>query len=340
MRYGAPVELKPFLQSEATRLGFLSARVAATAPSMSMGHYDDFLAAGWAGEMDWLATGRDARAQIETLLPGARSVLVMAFDYTRALPPDPGGLTGRVASYAWGRDYHNFVLRRVRKLQAALRTHWPGVGSYSSVDSRPVFERAWAARAGVGFVGRNACQILPGESSRFFLATLALTAELEPDVPIEDHCGRCRRCVDACPTGAIRPNGGLVATRCISYLTIEADAPCPEALRPLLGRWVFGCDDCQDVCPHQRERDDEGELPTNVWLDLPQLLRQSDEDHVARFLGSPLRRAAGRRLRRNAAYVLGNLGDRAALPNLEAATREGGVVGDAAEWAIAQIGAR
>ncbi len=335
----ADVDLKARLCAEAHRLGFLRARVASADADLDMGGYDAFLAAGRHADMEWLATGRDARAAAGRCLPGARSVLVLAFDYTHALPADPGGLTGRVASYAWGRDYHNFVLKRVRKLQSWLRTHAPEVDSYSSVDMRPVYERAWAARAGLGYAAKNTFQVLPGESSRFVLATLLLTAELAADPPMGDHCGRCTRCLDVCPTGAFVGPGELDARRCISYLTIESTSAVPETLRPGLGRWVFGCDDCQDVCPHQRAatHDVPETRPRHAWLGLFELLAADDASLRARFEGSPIRRAADHRLRRNAAYVLGNLGDVCARPALEAAAREGGVVGDAAEWAIERL---
>lgn len=330
--------LRAFLVYHAQDLGFAEARFASVDPALDMAHYDRFLALGWEGEMDWLRTGRDARAELRGLLPGARSVLVLAFDYG-GLAPDPGGLTGRVASYAWGRDYHNVVLKRLRQLQARLNRAFPGTGSYASLDTRPVFERAWAARAGLGFVGKNACQVRPGRGSTFFLATLALDHEVDPDPPLGDHCGRCTRCIDACPTAAILPTGGLVATRCISYLTIEADAPVPLALRPLLGRWVFGCDDCQDSCPHDRRVVVDPRLrPRHAWLDLPEVLGMDDAQLVARFAGTPLRRAAGPRLRRNAALVLGNVGDPAARPALELATRDPSpVVAEAATWALGRL---
>lgn len=335
------MEMKAALVAEAARLGFIRARFASVEAPLSMLHYDAFLAAGWHGQMEWLATGRDERANVERLLPGARSILVLGFDYTQALPPDPGGLTGRVASYAWGRDYHNFVLKRVRKLQALIQRMFPDVNSYSSVDMRPVYERAWAARAGVGFVGKNACQILPGETSYILIATLLLTADVEADTPLGEHCGRCTRCIDTCPTQAIVSTGGLIATRCISYLTIEHDGPIESELRPRIGRWLFGCDDCQEVCPHvHARRPPPPEVaPDNAWLDLRSILAEDDAALRARFTGSPLRRAAGPRLRRNAAYVLGNLRDPAAIPALEA-VREGGAVGDAAEWALTRIRAR
>lgn len=333
------MDLKAQLLSEAARVGFFRARVASVDTPLAMVHYDAFLSAGWHGEMDWLVSGRDERADVRRLLPGAQSVVVLAFDYGHALPPDPGGATGRVASYAWGRDYHNFVLKRLRKLQSWLRRAH-GLDSYASLDTRPVYERAWADRAGLGFRGRNACQILPGETSQFFLATLLLAEALPPDPPLGDHCGRCRRCVDACPTAAILPEGGLVATRCISYFTIEADEPVPVELRPRLGRWLFGCDDCQTVCPHLHPSPHPAEetRPRHAWVSLPELLDCDDDALRVRFAGTPLRRAAGPRLRRNAAYVLGNLRAERARAALERATRRGRVEADAAEWALAQLG--
>lgn len=331
-------DLRTFLLAEARALGFAEARVASVDPALDMGHYDAFLARGAEGEMDWLRTGRDARAHLRSLLPGAQSVLVLAFDFG-GQAPDPGGLTGRVASYAWGRDYHNLVLKRLRKLQSRLNAAFPGIGSYASLDSRPVFERAWAARAGLGFVGKNHCQVIPSRGATFFLATLAVDREMAPDAPLGDHCGRCTRCVDACPTRAIVPGVGLDATRCISYLTIESEAPVPLPLRPLLGRWVFGCDDCMDSCPHEHAAAvDPALAPRDAWLHLPGILAMDDAQLAARFEGSPIRRAAGPRLRRNAALVLGNIGDPAAIPALEGATADAAsVVAEAARWSLGRL---
>ncbi|MBM4367241.1 MAG: tRNA epoxyqueuosine(34) reductase QueG [Deltaproteobacteria bacterium] len=331
-------DLRTFLLAEAGALGFAEARVASVDPALDMQHFDAFLARGAEGEMGWLRTGRDARAQLRSLLPGAQSVLVLAFDFG-GLAPDPGGLTGRVASYAWGRDYHNVVLKRLRKLQSRLNMAFPGIGSYASLDSRPVYERAWAARAGLGFVGKNHCQVIPSRGATFFLATLAVDREMAPDAPLGDHCGRCSRCVEACPTAALVAGAGIEATRCISYLTIEADAPVPLPLRPLLGRWVFGCDDCTDSCPHEHAPTvDPALAPRDAWLDLPAILAMDDAQLVARFEGSPIRRAAGPRLRRNAALVLGNIGDTGAVPALERATADPSpVVAEAARWSLGRL---
>ncbi len=307
-----------------------------------MERLDAFLAEGRQGEMQWLAETRDVRADVRHLLPEARSVVVLTMPYGRPAPPDPGGLTGRVASYAWGRDYHNLVGLRLRHLRRALEAAHPGLRTWAGVDSGPVWERAWAEAAGLGFTGRNSMIILPGETSFFFLAVLLLSEAVEPDAPsATEHCGKCRRCLDRCPTGALLETGGMDARRCISYLTIEHRGAIPLELRPQLGRWIFGCDDCQDVCPHVRavrsseERDFAPRFP---WLPLPALLLADDRALLDTFEGTPLRRAGPARLRRNAAVALGNLGDPRGRPSLEIARREGDpVLREHAEWALDRI---
>lgn len=334
--------IRQTLESESAKLGFARVRIAVAGPPPCFERYDAFLEAGYEGEMAWLRTGRDARSDVRNVLPGAQSVAVLAMDFGHPSPPDPGGLTGRVASYAWGRDYHNLVGKRLRKLRRALEAAVPGLRTWSSVDAGPAWERGWAAAAGLGFVGRNGLVLLPSEGSLFFVAILLLSEAIPPDAPVSEHCGRCRRCVDACPTAAILEGGGLDARRCLSYLTIEHRGPIPEALRPKLGRWVFGCDDCQDVCPHVhlRRPTDPDFAPRNAWLDLPALLDTPDEALLARFEGSPIRRACPEKLKRNAAVVLGNLGDPAARPALERAWRSATpLVSEHAGWALARLGA-
>jgi epoxyqueuosine reductase len=290
-----------------------------------------------------MVRGRPPRADPRLLLPQARSAVVLGVDYRWPRPPDPGGLTGKVASYAWGRDYHRLIGKRLRRLTTRLSERIPGFQAYAGVDSRPLIERAWAARAGLGYIGKNACVILPGRGSYLFLAVILTNQELPADAPLGDFCGRCRRCLDACPTAAFTAPGQLDARRCISYLTIEHAGPIPEDLRPLLGRWVFGCDDCQEVCPHNHAppRSPEAELaprPRHAWLDLPELLFSSDDEILERYVGTPLRRASPLRLKRNAALVLGNLGDPAARAALERACKhEDPALRDAAGWALDRL---
>ncbi len=336
------MDLRSTLEAEARRLGFGRVRVARAGPPPGFARYDEFLAAGHHASMGWLETSRDVRGDPERLLPGARSVVVLAMDYARPAPPDPGGLTGRVACYAWGRDYHALIGLRVRHLRRALEAAFPGLRTWGGVDSGPAWERGWAEAAGLGFSGKNGMAIVPSEGSLFFLATLLLTEELAPDTPVGDHCGKCRRCLDACPTGALLDGGGMDAARCISYLTIEHDGAIPEPLRPALGRWLFGCDDCQVACPHQhaaRHPVPADFAPRHAWLPLPAILEASDRALLDTFEGTPIRRAAPHRLRRNAAVVLGNIGDPAARPALERARASSdGTLAEHAGWALDRLG--
>ncbi len=335
-------ERRRVLEREARRLGFSEVRIAAVSPTPRIAAYADWLELGFHGEMSWMATGLDPRRDPRELLPSCRSVVVLAVDYGHEAPPDPGGLTGRVSRYAWGRDYHNAVGKRLRNLQRRLREHWPGLRSRTFVDNGPVLERAWAEQSGLGFIGKNNMVILPGQTSYFFLGVLLVDQELPPDLPITvDHCGTCARCIERCPTSAFPAPHSLDARRCISYLTIENTGEIPEELRPLLGRWLFGCDACQDPCPHVRlgRRPAHPDFaPVNAWLDLPALLDSSDDALIQRFEGTPLRRAAPWRLRRNALVVLGNLGDPAAIPVLlryEAGSDP--VLSQHARWALGEL---
>jgi epoxyqueuosine reductase len=331
--------LRATLEADARALGFGRVRVARAGRPPTFDRYDAFLAAGWHAEMRWLAETRDTRSDVRGLLPEARSVVVLAMDYARPAPPDPGGLTGRVASYAWGRDYHALIGLRVRHLRRGLMAKFPGLQTWGGVDAAPSWERGWAEAAGLGFSGKNGMAIVPAEGSWFFLATILLSEELEPDLPLGDFCGRCRRCLDACPTDAFIPGGGMDAARCISYLTIEHDGAVPEALRPRLGRWIFGCDDCQSVCPHQRLPTDVPAdfAPRHAWLPLPAILLASDRALLDTFEGTPLRRAAPRRLRRNACIALGNIGDPSARPALEAMLDQDPLVAEHAAWALDRL---
>jgi epoxyqueuosine reductase len=331
------------IRARARHYGFTRVRFADASPPAGIADLDQFLAEGRHAEMAYLERGRDARADPSTLLPGVQSVVVLGTDYAHPRPPDPGGLTGKVASYAWGRDYHNLVGKRLRKLVRDLRAEIPGFDGYWGVDARPLMERAWAARAGLGFSGKNCMMIVPGQTSYLFLAAILVNVRLTPDAPMGDHCGSCRRCIDVCPTGAFTAAGQLDARLCISYLTIEHRGAIPEALRPQLGRWVFGCEDCQEVCPHNPADPSSPEAdfaprPGHAWLDLEWVLQTSDEALVAHFMGSPIRRACPSSLKRNAAVVLGNLGDPAARTALKhALLHSDPQVQSHARWALDRL---
>lgn len=334
------------LRARAAALGFTRVRVADVPPNApGIARYDAFLAAGRHADMQWMVRGRDARATPADRVPGGLSAVALGIEYGGPRPPDPGGLTGSVARYAWGRDYHNVAGKRVRKLVKGLARD--GVSAYGGVDSRPLIERAWAERAGLAYLGRNCCAIVPGQGSWMFLAVILVDVAMPADPPmpgLERHCGACHRCLEACPTDAFVGSGQLDARRCISYWTIERRGTIDPKLASRFGRWVFGCDDCQDVCPHNHAPRTDVEaafqpLPGRAWLDLEWLIDTPPDTLEASLQGSPLRRAGAQGLKRNACVVLGNIGDPAARAVLQrAAARPDPVVAQQARFALDEIG--
>lgn len=314
------------------------ARVDGLTPAIE--HFDAWLAAGRHGTMGYLASGRDERALVTRRLPTARTAMVLMIEHHHRVPPDPGGRTGRVARYAWGRDYHNLVGKRLKKFTRSLRAE--GLHTWGGVDTAPILERGWAAACGAGFPGKNCVQIIPARTSWMFLAVVFLDVDVEPDPPLRDHCGRCQRCLLACPTAAFTGPRTLDARRCLAYWTIEARTLAPRALRAKFGRWFFGCDLCQEVCPHNAappDPDEDDLRPRNAWIDLDALLATPDEALMERFLGTPLRRPRAEGLKRNALITLGNLGDPGGLPSAEAAlVHPSPMVRGAAVWCLGRLG--
>ena len=304
-----------------------------------------WLDAGHHGQMAYMEQTAAVRSDPNhpDMLPSARSVIVLATAYARAASlegPEPG----RVARYAQGRDYHALLYDRTRPIRRLLRE--AGATARSGVDTLPLLERAWAARAGVGFVGKNACLIVPGIGSHVLLSLIVTSAELEPDAPIKERCGECRLCLDACPTEAFTGPRALDARRCIAYLTIEHEGAIDPALRPGMGPWLFGCDVCQDVCPYNRTtqtpppaRDPFAPRDRFAELGAEDFLRMDEAGFDAYTRGTALRRAGREGMARNAAIVLGNSGERRHLPVLQRAARAdtSPVVGEAASWAIERI---
>jgi epoxyqueuosine reductase len=310
-------------------------------PEAAIRALSTWLGSGFHRDMAYLARDAEVRADPALRLPGARTAVVLSTWYGGARPADPGGRTGLVARYAWGRDYHNQIGKRLRRLRTALADH--GVRSWGGVDAAPILERTWAALAGSGYLAKNTMLIQPGRGSWFFLAVLFLDAELEPDRPLSrEFCGSCTRCLVACPTDAFPKPGSLDAGRCISYWTIEARELAPPPLLPAFGRWLFGCDVCQEVCPHNHRPpppDSEDYHPRNAWIDLDQVVQASDEEVLARFTGTPLRRPGASGLKRNALVVLGNLADPEAEGSLRLALQHPApMVRASAVWAAGRCG--
>ena len=280
------------------------------------------------------------------LLEGARSVISLALSYNTGDPPDDAaGLRGKIARYAWGRDYHSLIKARVRRFIRELPDVVEGpVRARYFVDDGPMNDRAAAERSGLGWFGKNTNILTPTHGSWVFLAEVVTDLDLTPDPPLKKTCGECVRCIPACPTGAIVAPYVIDNRKCISFLTIELRGAIPRELRPLMGDWVFGCDICQEVCPVNRKAAPtlEAEFRKRHDFDAPELLPLLDLDEGGfreRFNGSPIRRARKAGLQRNVCVALGNIGDPVAVPAL-AGVLTGGepLVRAHAAWALGQIG--
>jgi epoxyqueuosine reductase len=337
------------VKAEAHRLGFELAGVTTPEPPPHLQTYDKWLEAGRNASMAYLAgpRARARRADPRLILPECKSILVLGIRYDAPSPsPEGPGVRGRVASYAWGDDYHLVLPPRLRSIVTFLEQQvgHPVANRYYT-DTGPVLERDLAQRAGLGWTGKNTCLINPRHGSYFLLAEILLGIELEPDQPLlTDHCGTCTRCIDACPTDCILPDRTLDAGRCISYLTIENKDEIPAELRRLTGEWVFGCDICQAVCPwNLRFAGQTGDpaLAAREGIPLPVLreeLKLTPPEFSRKFRGSPVKRAKRRGYLRNVAVALGNHGGPQDLPALEMLLHEDdSLVREHAARAIEQV---
>jgi epoxyqueuosine reductase len=336
------VELTAKLKTAAAGLGFSLSGVAPAVTPTGTARLDDWLAAGYAGQMHYLADRREAYEHPRHVLDGARSVLMLALEYGTAEPvaPEPGA--GRVSRYAWGpADYHDIIRERLHRLADLLREWQPAAQVRGVVDTAPLLEREFAQLAGIGWIGKHTLVLNRDRGSWFFLAALVTDLELDYDAPHEtDHCGTCRACLDACPTDAFPQPYVLDASRCISYLTIELKAALPVELRSGVGDWVFGCDVCQEVCPWNSHATHNPQalfepLPENNPLDLIRLFALDDAAFRKRFRHTPLWRPKRRGMLRNAAIVLGNRPTPAAIPALVRGLNDDeSLVRGAAAWAL------
>jgi epoxyqueuosine reductase len=307
--------------------------------------FAEWVARGHAGEMGYLTSQVERRSDLLAAFPWARSVLVVALQYDTAHPysTDAAPERGWISRYAWGDDYHEVLKRMLDRFVARLAVDAGPFRSRTYVDTGPVVERAFAAAAGVGAWGKNTCLLHPELGSWFFLGEAITDLEIEADEPRPDLCGTCTACLEACPTGALPAPYVLDATRCISYLTIELKGSVPEPARPGLGRHVFGCDICQDVCPWNRRRRRLGgpefePRPGSREPDLQELAALDDEAFRTRFRRSPVKRARRRGLLRNVAVAIGNSGDARKRPALERlAQDEDPVVREHALWGLDRL---
>jgi epoxyqueuosine reductase len=304
--------------AEAKRLGFEEVGFArADVPlDRDFERYEAFLASGKHGEMAWLADYAEARRRVdgEHVLPGARTVICFARRYARSPEEEQSdSATAKlIARYARGRDYHNGMRKQLRKIAKLVRAS--GHDARPLCDEEPILERAWAARAGLGFVGKNGLLIVPGVGSFVLLGEVVTTLAIDPDPPIPERCGACTACLDACPTQAFEAPFVLDPRRCIAYLTIEHRGAIDPLLRAAIGEHLFGCDDCQTVCPFNAARRrprpiDPRFVPDPRWAStsMDDLVLLGDAAFTTLTEGSPVHRATREGLARNAAIVLENL---------------------------------
>jgi epoxyqueuosine reductase len=302
------------LKRRASELGFDRVGIARCDASRYAGYFRRWLDEGGAGEMHYLASRFDERVEPARYLPGAVSAICVAMNYHVPLEPaahPPEAAPGRIARYALGDDYHELIKSRLHQLADWIRQAVPDCETRACVDTAPVLEKDLAARAGIGWMGKNTCIIHPQLGSWLLLGEIITTLALPPDEPITDHCGSCTRCIDACPTGAITAPYQLDALRCISYLTIEHRGDIPAGLQPAIGDWLYGCDICQDVCPFNRKAPVamdpawQPRFPTGT-LDAHDVLNWTDADYRSQLRGSAMKRVKLPILQRNAAIVAAN----------------------------------
>jgi len=336
-------ELTRKIKDKANVLGFPLVGVTTAEPPDRLDFFLSWLKAGYNASMDWIGSERslERRSDPHKILPKCKSILVLGSPY-----PAPRGNVkgGNIASYALNQDYHNILEERLKKLMRAIEELvGNAVPNRWYVDTGPVLEKDLAMRAGLGWIGKNTSLINREHGSYFFLSEILLGLELITDPPITDSlCGTCTRCLDTCPTGALKEPYTLDANLCISYLTIEHREEIPEELRPRMGDWIFGCDICQIVCPWNKPAEQypsilESLLPREelTAIDLIDEMDLTQEDFSARFKGSPIKRTKRRGYLRNVAIALGNRGDKDALPSLKKASEDNEpLVREAAKWAL------
>lgn len=340
----------PALQQLALDAGFDLAGIAAVGPVPEASHFLDWANRGMAGRMGYLTDHRaEMRRDPRTLLPEARSILVVGQIYNAPLPYSTeldGDTLGWISRYAWGDDYHDVMRTRLEEVDRRLQAASP-CQTRICVDTAPLLERPLARAAGLGWIGKNTCLINQERGSWFFLGELLLSLPLEPGTPLPDRCGTCTRCIDACPTEALVPTGHedpaweLDARLCIAYLTIELKGEIPEPLRQQMGRQVFGCDICQDVCPWNRRAaitTDPPWQPRREPPPLAELASLSREEFRALFAGSPVARTRYQGFLRNVAVAMGNAPrEEYRVPLERLAGSPDTVISGHARWALEQL---
>jgi epoxyqueuosine reductase len=345
-----PGEAKRILEERAYAAGFDLVGVTRAEPLTQGGErLREWQEAGMAADMGYMQRPVELLSDPKKLQKSAKSVVSLGVSYYPGDHPENTEGGGRVARYAWGRDYHEVIKERLFRLRAELEeVLGVKIKARGFTDAVPLLERSAAQHAGLGFFGRNSCLISGEVGSYFFIADLIVDLDLAPDPSGSGTCGRCTRCMDRCPTGAIKAPGVVDARLCISYLTIENKGEIPRHLRPLVGDWAFGCDVCQEVCPYNKTKAARSRWPefsdeagTGPYLEIEEVLGiRTEEEFERRFAGTPLTRPGRAGLLRNCCVAAGNLGLRRAVPALIRCLEEdeSPLVRAHAAWALGEIG--
>ena len=331
-------EILKRLDKEAKALGFHALGVVAVPLELRRDYYTKWIAEGKHGTMSWMERNNNRRMHPENLLPEARSIIVLALNYYQPDPKRPF----RIAKYALGDDYHNFMLRRLKRLCRILREEFEG-DQRPYVDTGPLLEKPIAEAAGLGWQGKSTILIEPKRGTWSFLANIVTSLELPVDKPGKDRCGSCTRCIDVCPTQAIIAPYQMDASKCISYLTIEHEGTIPLEFRKAIGDRLYGCDECLDVCPWNKWATPTQEVKFRP-RELPKLRKMllwDEATFASRMMGSPMRRLKWQRFQRNVCVVLGNVGTMKDLPALKRVVAEAEpMIAEHALWAIEEINKR
>ncbi len=332
------------IRDEARRLGFFKMGVAAAGHLPWRQHFDTWLAHGMQGQMSYMERQAEKRRDPALVLENVRSILILAMNYHSLSEVPDAPLAGEISQYARGEDYHRLMKCRLGALMEFTFRRSPDAHGIYYADTGPVMEKVWGAHSALGWMGKHSNLITREQGSWFFVGVILLDLVLEYDVREKDHCGTCSRCIQACPTGAIVAPYVVNAQRCISYLTIELKGPIPRTLRPMIGNRIFGCDECQDVCPWNRfavPSTEEAFRPRAFTLapDLPSLATISAEEFDARFKDSAIGRAGRVGFVRNVVVALGNSHSSEAVPALVRALGDkSALIRTHAAWALGEIG--
>jgi epoxyqueuosine reductase len=334
------------IRQEAGRIGFFKVGITPVKPLLRAAFFDEWLGRKMHGEMDYLARQADKRKSPHLLMENARSFLVLGMNYYSGDNPNSELLKGRISRYAWGMDYHLLMQDRLKKMREFILREAPQAHALCYVDAGPVMEKAWGAESSLGWMGKHTNLISRELGSWFFLGAILLDLELDYDVTETDGCGSCSRCISACPTGAIVAPYVVDARLCISYLTIELRGPVPLSLRPQIGNRIFGCDDCQEVCPWNRFATVTGEADFHPGdgdrlPDLISLVNLMPAQFKDRYRESAIRRARRDGFVRNVVIALGNSHREEAVRVLSTALNDPSpLVRGHAAWALGQIGSK